>query len=170
MFEHADEITAYDASRASRPTVLPVEKVYWGQETVHSFNETPGSPLSGKTPYEAAAMINSGENLWPTKVFERQPWMEDFPPMTYKGKFTGNWSTTLNDRIYTLNNRNYTASAIESTMENSRIRANGLRIEWPAWADIYWGYSHQFTVRNSGFEVLIPPSKIPFSIPRPRIE
>ena len=119
---YANEINAYNSSLAERPNSLPVKDVCWGQGAVNPLLSDKARALSNKSITEVAQMIRNGEtSLPPLNVFEKQPWMDNFPPQYYissAGKvYTGNWSAMNNGSIYTLNNRGFTAAVMAGQSE-----------------------------------------------------
>ncbi|MFZ6030349.1 MAG: hypothetical protein ACOYYS_21765, partial [Chloroflexota bacterium] len=155
IYKYANEIEAYDAACQSRPTILSTNDIYWGQHLVNPFSIDPmgRNPFSGRTIDEGAQMIKNGEaHLLPLAVFEKQPWMEEFMPLKYKGWkdiYTGDWATTTDFRIYTLNNRGYTAQF--------KAEQPFTKVYWPRWIDVYFQYSHQFKLLEQGKQVKVMP-------------
>ncbi len=147
-------INAYNQSLASRPSTLPIEDIYWAQRTLdYKFGENAG-PFSNMPLEEAAQIIkNNPEQLNPIRVFEKQPWMDEFTPASRirsNGTIdTGDWATMENGEIYTLNNRSYTVATMAG-MKN-------VPVEWVPWEEIY-AYSYQFDSPNFGTSIWIRPN------------
>lgn len=140
-----DDVIAYNQGLANRPPYLRTDEVYWAQLRV-SPQFTDGTSLS-------QGVINYQNAPYPIRVFEKQPWMDQIPPVTRQvpsgNVYTGNWSTMNNGEIYTLNNRSYTIATM-ANLENIPVR-------WAPWDEI-WEYSYQFNSPNFGREIWLAPN------------